>query len=283
MTGFSPRSSSILSRLGITVSTLSVLRETRATHQRQRVPVAGGRIGRGLELEGIELSHRLRIRQRLHQLTARIAQFDRDRVVRRQGMCPVLQREREIDRVARTPDAAVAVEISLETRDHGFAAHVEVAHGQRHAVRHAQVALAPAIVGDERERRAARIELHHAIGVGAAAGQHLVLVAHGVDLHARQRLRAVERRGDREQLAALRALGDQADVGSEQVARVADVASVAVVRRLAGIVALVPADVAVVILLVVDPSWTRRSCRRLPGWQVRDLQAAVVSDSFGQS
>jgi hypothetical protein len=97
---------------------------------------------------------------------------------------------------------------------------------------------------------AARIELHHAIGVSAAAGQHLVLVAHDVDLHARQRpalSSAVATRA----ACALRALGDQADVGSEQIARVADVASVTVVRRLAGIVALVPADVAVILLGVI--------------------------------
>ena len=41
-----------------------------------RVPVAGGRIGRGLELEGVELADRCGVGQRLHQLAARIAQLD---------------------------------------------------------------------------------------------------------------------------------------------------------------------------------------------------------------
>ena len=126
-----------------------------------------------------------------------------------------------------------------------------MAHGQRHAVRHAQITLASTIVGDERERRSARIEFHHAIPVSAAAGQHLVLVAHDIDFYARQWFGAVERRGHGEKLAALRALGDQADVGSEQIARIADIASVAVVSRLAGIVAFVPADVAVILIGVV--------------------------------
>ena len=144
MTGFSPRSSSILSRFGITVSTLSVLAKRAPPTSAGRVPVAGGRIGRGLELEGIELAHRRGIGQRLHQLTARIAQLERHRVVRRQGLRPVLQREGQVDGIAGAPDAAVAVEIALESRDHGLAAHVEMAHRQRHAGRHAQVALASA-------------------------------------------------------------------------------------------------------------------------------------------
>ena len=73
-----------------------------------------------------------------------------------------------------------------------------------------------------------------------ARGDDAVLVVDDVDPDVLKRLGRVQRRRDRQQLAFLCALGDQADVRGEQVARRADVRRVAVVGRLAGVVAYSP-------------------------------------------
>jgi hypothetical protein len=163
----------------------------------------------------------------------------------------VLERERQIDRIARAPHAAVAVNVALQTVDDGLAADVKVADRQRDAVRHAQVALAAVLLRDQRERLALHVQLDHAVAIGVARGDDLVLVVDRVDLHARERLGTVQCRRDRQQLALGGTLGDQADVGGEEVALVADVLAPAVVSRLAGVRALVPVDLAVLAFAVV--------------------------------
>src|SRR6185295_700691 len=92
-----------------------------------------------------------------------------------------------------------------------------------------------------------------AVRIGGAARHHLVLEVDRIDLHAAEGPGGVQRRRHGEQLALLTALGDQADVRRQQVALCANSGRVAVVSRLAGIVAILPAHLAgfLVVLAVV--------------------------------
>ena len=91
---------------------LERLRERRTAERRLRGPVPGRRILRRRQLERIEAVDGRRVHDRLRQLRLRIEELHRDGMPRRRRLLLILQYERQIDVVARPPDAAFAVDVS---------------------------------------------------------------------------------------------------------------------------------------------------------------------------
>ena len=75
------------------------------------------------------------------ELPAGIEEFDGDGVVSGDAPLAIAQHEGEVERVARSPDAALAVDEALEPAHGLLAAHVEAAEHVLFALHEAQVAL----------------------------------------------------------------------------------------------------------------------------------------------
>ena len=175
-------------------------------------------------------------------------------MVGRQPAAVVLQQEAQVDVVARPPDAALAPEETLEPALDRFATRVEVADRQCLATAELEVADVLAALRGEDEGRASGVvhgDLREALAVGLALGELLVLVVAHRELHAGQRLAAVDGGRGEVQLAVGAALGDQAEVGSEEVALGLHALVPAVVGGLAGIVALAPVGVLLVVVALL--------------------------------
>jgi hypothetical protein len=73
----------------------------------------------------------LRSVDRPHQLPARVQEVETHRVVGREALRRVVEDERQVQRVSRAPDPALAVEEAFEALRRAGAGHVEVGYGER--------------------------------------------------------------------------------------------------------------------------------------------------------
>ena len=132
---------------------LERLVEARPAHAHAGVVVAGRGVRRRGDVERVEAVDRLGARQAAHELAARVHEVEAHRVVGGQALRRVEQHEGQVHRVARAPDAALAVEEALEALRRPRAGHVEVRHRQRSSAVHPQVAGLAAVANARQERR----------------------------------------------------------------------------------------------------------------------------------
>ena len=229
---------------------LHALAERRAAEQHLRGPVAGGCGLAGLQFEAIEAADRRGVRHGLHELAARIVELHRRRVIGGQGCTLVLQHERQMQRVARAPDAALTVDVALESLGDGLAADVEMTDRQCGAGAELEESALIVRFGDQQERRAGRRDRRHAVGIGSAEPDFLVLEVAHRELRAGHRRGGAQVRGGDQQLAVLIALREQADVRREQIALRRDVLTPAVIRARTGIAAAAPVTAALSVILI---------------------------------
>ncbi len=166
---------------------LERLVEGRPAHAHPARVVAGGGVGGGRHVERVEAVRRLRAAHRPHELAARVHEVEAHRVVGRDPLRGVVEDEREVHDVAGAPDPALAVEEALEALRRPGAGHVEVGDGEGGAAVEAQVAGLAAVAHRGEERRPLHRETHHAVAVGAAGGERLLLVVEERHLGARRR------------------------------------------------------------------------------------------------
>ena len=231
------------------------LSEHAATELRLGSPVAGRRIVGRLQRERVEPADRFGVRDGLDELSLRVVQAHAHRMLGRQRAILVLQHEGEVDVVARPPYPALAIDEALEAGLDLLAADVEMAGGQRAAAVDLEIAFLAAMLGQHIEGRAAGGlagggQLGETVRVGGRGAGRLILEVHHREIDALERLGCLQVGSDHPQLAALVALGDEPDVGGDEVARVAHARGMLVVGVFARILALGPG--AAVLVLAVE-------------------------------
>ena len=235
-------------------------------------PVAGRGIVGGAQGEGVKAADRRGVSHALHALALGVVQLHGDRVMVGDHLVFVLQDKSEIDVVARTPHATLAVDLPLEAAADLLPADIEVADGQRRALTELEITPLPALLGKQVKRCGRQFDLADTLGVGVKRADHLVLEVQDRDLDAVHGRRGAQVRGHHEHPAALVALGEQADVGAEEIARVLHTLGILVVGVRAGILAIAQAAVGAltIIILVVFPTAG-----------LLDLQVLVVDERLG--
>src|SRR5690606_13238678 len=163
------------------------------------------------------------------------------RMIRGQRPILILQHEREMNVVAGAPDAAFAVDMTLDAGGDALAADVEVADRERDALLDLQVAFLSALLRDERKRRFLERQLRETLRVGFEACKRLPLKIERLDARARERLGGPQVGRNDDPTTALILLREQTDIRDEDVARVSRaMLVVGVVRVLTRIVAIRP-------------------------------------------
>ena len=150
--------------------------------------------------------------RRLHQLPVGVVELQRRRVVLRQRVVRG-DDQREVNFVARAPDAPFAEQIALYPLRVGRAAHVEIAQRKRRAPLHPDEGRVAVSLGQHRVRFVPAFQHGASFGVGDGFGQLLVLAVVGPDLAAAFRARRDQVGGVDDQLPVAAALADDADVG----------------------------------------------------------------------
>ncbi len=149
-------------------------------------PVAGGRSLVGLDAEGIERLDGLLRLERPDELPLRRIDLHEHGVAFGQDILPVEQGEGQVERVARPPDAALAVDDAFDALLGDLAADVEVAQGQDALAADAQIADVPAPLRLDVERTVPQREDGEAVAVGGRLAEELILIVVGPDLQARR-------------------------------------------------------------------------------------------------
>ena len=150
--------------------------------------------------------------RRLHQLPVGVVELQRRRVVLRQRVVRG-DDQREVNFVARAPDAPFAEQIALYPLRVGRAAHVEITQRQGCARFYLHEGDVPSGFGRDDVRLVLRLQHGPPFGIGARFGQHLVLPVVGPDFAA-----PFGADGDQvgrvdDVLVAAAALADDANVG----------------------------------------------------------------------
>ncbi len=228
--------------------------EAQLTQDGLRRPIAGGRISRRLDIEAIKALGWRRISRALHEPAAWVIQLESDRMTRGERAALVLQNERQVHRVARSPDTPVPIEEAFHSLGHRLPAHIEVARGQRIADVELEIAALLSGLTHQQERCACGSQRGQAVSIRARRRQSAVLEVADNELDAGSRRARAQVGGAHEKAPALIALGQQTDVRGYQVALRTRALVIGEVRRIARVGAIRPPRLACVeVLLGIVP------------------------------
>ncbi len=197
---------------------LEGLAESQPAHEDAGLPVAGrgGLVRRGPErVERLDGPFRP---QGPHEPALRRIELHADGVARRQDLVSVEEDEGQVEGVAGAPDAALAVDRALEALLDGLPADVEMAHRQGRVVAHSEIADVVARLGRDIVGRIGELEDGEAVGVADRLAEGLVLEVEGPHPDPGQGLGRADVGGHDVQRAGRLALGDQPDVGGQEIA-----------------------------------------------------------------
>ena len=241
------------------------LLERDAADAHPRHPVAGRRVRRSRHREGIEAVQRLFRLNGFHKLALRVQQFEHDWMPFRQRVFLIPEQKRQIHRVTRTPDAALAVNHPFDPFFDLFAAYIETAERQGRAVVQFQKTGLIAEMSGRHERLAVEMERRLAVDVGFRHAHPQLLIIEQFDFHAFKRQRGFEI-GRKHGHVVQGAFGDQTDVRDQHVARHLAIIAVIlhVIRSVAGVIAIVmtfvPAIVSLALFIIIPGTAVAAGC-----------------------
>ena len=212
--------------------------EAAAAHFQVGVPVAGGVIGLGGDVEAEEAVGALSGVFSVER-ARRGVDFQRRGMGRWQTLSLFRHDGRHVQGVAGAPHAALAVDVGLDALLEHLAAYVEAAGGTLVAVSYLEVGGAAAGLGHHGEGLADDIQGCQAVGVGLAAADFLQLVVVHFHLGAAHGLGRDEVGGRYPQLLAAGIIGHQAQVAGQQLDS-REAGRIHIVGRLGGVVGLLP-------------------------------------------
>jgi len=126
-----------------------------------------------------------------------------------------------------------------------------VRNGQRRAVVDAQIASLAPFFCHQIERGVLELIGGEPGTIAADPPNLLILEIHDVDRHIAERCGSTQIRGDDTQRVITAALGNKADIGGDEITRLAHVGANVIVGILAGVIALRPLGVVIVFVAVV--------------------------------
>ena len=195
---------------------VEALVEGRAAHFDIGVPPAGGILGRSGDGEGVEAVPSRRRHPGIELALGRIELQD-GRMAFRDALHLVGEDHRDMEGVTRTPDAALAVDKALEALGDGLSAHIEATHGFLVTVGEPEVAYGLSLAGKEDERLAVDLDLRQALAVGFPRPDALELEIVGFQVHIGCGRRVPDVGGGSPEGIAIGILGEQADIGREEI------------------------------------------------------------------
>ena len=189
-----------------------------AASRHSHLPIAGRSVGRGGEMETVHAVETGVVDQRADGLALRIAQYGRHRVIGRKDAFVKHRDEGDVDVVTGTPDTAFPENKAFLALAGCIAVHVEVAHRNRSSGSQRQVGLVIALAHDDGTRPVIR----HLAGEAAARSSRAFadnLVDRVVQRHlgAADRLRREDIGHEHIVFALVRALGNDRQVGDQDV------------------------------------------------------------------
>ena len=212
--------------------------ETAAAHFQVGVPVAGGVIGLGGDVEAEEAVGALAGVFSVES-AGRGIDFQRRRVGRWQTLSLLCHDGSHVQGIAGAPYAALAVDEGFDALLEHLAAHVEAAGGALVAVGHLEVGGAASRLGYHGEGLAGHFHGGQAVGVGLAAADFLELVVVHFQFGAAHGFGGDEVGGRNPQLLAAGVVGHQAQVAGEQL-HGREAGRIHIVGRFVGVVGLFP-------------------------------------------
>ena len=111
-----------------------VFRENDITNPAFHCPCARRHIRLGREIKSVKPQHALTLCGPSVHLPQRIIKRHRHRMLTRQPFRPIVEHEREMQRVTRTPNAPLAINKSLDALLHPFARNIKRTKGQRRTI-----------------------------------------------------------------------------------------------------------------------------------------------------
>ena len=179
-------------------------------------PAARGGVGGGGEGEVVDIGGAALDGERLGELAVGVAQLGDDRMTGRKRRVVEEGDHADVQRIARTPDAALSEDVGLDAPFVGGAADIKVTGGQRLLVLEVEVGVVLPAGGDQETSFVRSGEADVALAVGLALGEFLLREVVEFDARARHRLAAEDVVGE-DLGGAVALLGDEHEVAREQV------------------------------------------------------------------
>ncbi len=237
---------------------MEALVEGGAAHLDIGVPPAGGIVGRSGDGEGVEAV----LAGGEHpgvELALRGVEFQGGRKAFGKALLPVGEDHGHVQGVARAPDASFPIDEAFQALLDGLAAHVEAAHGLLVAVGEAEVARGLPLAGEQEEGLPGHLELGEALAVGLSGPDALELEVIRFQVNALGRLRVAQVRHRGPEGVAVGILGEEAQVGGQQV-HGREPVGLHIIGRLLGVVLVLP-----VIFVPVDETLPHIGVLDVPG------------------